>query len=113
MNKQNPFPGMNPWLEEHWPGVHSRLITYLADALANTLPEDLSALPEEGVSISAESHAEHHFRADVAVTESWKVGVPPTWVPGADLEARAAVPTICWITSSFQRSRSMRWINSG
>ena len=45
---------MNPWLEEQWPGVHSRLITYLADAIALHLPEDLNSLPEEGVNISAD-----------------------------------------------------------
>ncbi len=30
-----PFPGMDPYLEapEHWPDVHQRLITYIADAL--------------------------------------------------------------------------------
>ncbi|MCS6910180.1 MAG: DUF4058 family protein [Anaerolineales bacterium] len=29
----SPFPGMDPWLEDpaRWPGVHQRLITYLAD----------------------------------------------------------------------------------
>jgi hypothetical protein len=31
----SPFPGMDPYLEEPtlWPGVHQRLITYIADAL--------------------------------------------------------------------------------
>jgi hypothetical protein len=97
MKKANPFPGMNPWLEEHWPGVHSRLITYLADAIAIQLPDDLNALPEEGVNISADGNdGPHHLRADVAVAESWREGVPPSWSPmdGADLESRAAIPTI-------------------
>lgn len=39
MTRSNPFPGMNPWLEEHWPGVHSRLVAYLADAIAVKLPD--------------------------------------------------------------------------
>ena len=31
----SPFPGMDPYLEDTaiWPGVHDRLIIYLADAL--------------------------------------------------------------------------------
>jgi Uma2 family endonuclease len=31
----SPFPGMDPFLEEpsQWPGVHQRLITYIADAM--------------------------------------------------------------------------------
>lgn len=30
-----PFPGMDPWLEHpaHWPGVHNRLITAIADEI--------------------------------------------------------------------------------
>jgi hypothetical protein len=88
---------MNPWLEEHWPGVHSRLIAYLADAIAAKLPDDLTSLPEEGVCISADGCDDPHtFRADVAVKESWQDGVPPSWSPtdDAELEARAAIPTI-------------------
>lgn len=92
MKQRNPFPGMNPWLEDRWSGVHARLITYFSDALSPALPQDLMAAPME-----------HRFRADVAVTESWKVGVPPTWVPGADLEARAAVPTIVQIAPMTER----------
>jgi hypothetical protein len=97
VRKTNPFPGMNPWLEEHWPGVHTRLIAYLADAIAAKLPDDLSSMPEEGVSISADDCDEPHtFRADVAVKETWQDGVAPAWSPDddAELEARAAIPTI-------------------
>lgn len=88
---------MNPWLEEHWPGVHSLLISCLAMQLATKLPADLAARPEEGVSISAAGCDEPHtFRADVAVKQSWQDGVPPSWSPDddAELEARAAIPTI-------------------
>ena len=36
----NPFPGMNPYLElaAWWPSIHTRLITYLADALDKDMP---------------------------------------------------------------------------
>jgi len=97
---------MNPWLEKHWPGVHARLITYLADAIAAKLPDDLKALPEEGVSISADGCDEpHRFRADVVVKESWQEGVAPAWMPGddADLEARAAIPTIVQVAPMTER----------
>jgi hypothetical protein len=103
MKKTNPFPGMNPWLEEHWPGVHSLLISCFSMQLSSLLPDDLLARPEEGVNISAEGNSDHHFRADVAVTESWKDGVPPTWTPEADLEARAAVPTIVQVAPMVER----------
>lgn len=88
---------MNPWLEEHWPGVHSLLISCLSMQLSSKLPADLAARPEEGVSISAAGCDDPHtFRADVAVKESWQDGVPPSWSPtdDAELEARAAIPTI-------------------
>jgi len=85
VSKTNPFPGMNPWLEEHWPGVHTRLISYLADAIAVKLPDDLVSLPEEGVNISADGEkAGHDFRADVAVTETWRESVPRTRYPADD-----------------------------
>ncbi|MBI3267421.1 MAG: DUF4058 family protein [Planctomycetes bacterium] len=37
---RSPFPGMDPYLEHPslWPGVHDRLVTYFADALARQLP---------------------------------------------------------------------------
>ena len=36
----SPFPGMDPYLEHPglWPGVHQRLITYIADELNSRLP---------------------------------------------------------------------------
>jgi hypothetical protein len=105
MKKTNPFPGMNPWLEEHWPGVHSLLISAFSTQLSLHLPEDLMARPEEGVSISALGDQDHFFRADVAVTESWKDGVAPAWSPpsDADLEARAALPTIVQVAPMTER----------
>jgi hypothetical protein len=97
---------MNPWLEEHWPGVHSLLINCLAIELAGKLPPDLAARPEEGVSIAAGDLDEpHRFRADVAVTRSWREGVPPAWNPSddPDLEARAAIPVIVMTSTMTER----------
>jgi hypothetical protein len=96
---------MNPWLEEHWPGVHSLLISCMSIALAEKLPPDLAARPEEGVSISADSGDPRGFRADVAVKESWQEGESPAWNPAedAELEARAAIPTIVQIAPMTER----------
>ena len=30
----SPFPGMDPYLERYWEGVHAKLIGYIADDLA-------------------------------------------------------------------------------
>lgn len=45
----NPFPGMNPYLEQHWRSVHHRLITYAGDRLQATLPSHLRVEIEERV----------------------------------------------------------------
>ena len=40
MNYDNPFPGMNPYLEQprFWPGVHNDLIVKLLTSLGPQLP---------------------------------------------------------------------------
>lgn len=48
---KNPFPGMNPYLEDHWRDVHTRLTIYIADQLQERLPADLVARAEEKVAI--------------------------------------------------------------
>ena len=40
---KSPFPGMNPYLEQHWRDVHARLITYASDAIQAQLPPGLRA----------------------------------------------------------------------
>src|SRR5262249_26640 len=45
----SPFPGMDPYLEAHWPDVHARLIIYASDALQGVLPSELRARVEESV----------------------------------------------------------------
>lgn len=47
----NPFPGMNPYLEQRrlWESVHHRLITYIADTLQETVGERYYVSIEERV----------------------------------------------------------------
>lgn len=45
----SPFPGMDPYLEQHWGDVHHSLITYARDQLRPVLPGDLRARVEERV----------------------------------------------------------------
>ncbi|MFM2166621.1 MAG: hypothetical protein RIS79_992 [Verrucomicrobiota bacterium] len=82
MTKDNPFPGMNPFLEAFWPDVHTSLIAYIKDALAEQLPTGLKARSEEQVTLASEESPDgRQTRADVTVLESWKHGIPPTWQP--------------------------------
>jgi len=64
----NPFPGMNPYLERRWGDVHTRLISYAADALQAALPPDLRARLEERVFIESSDGPEKSFYPDVAVS---------------------------------------------
>jgi len=70
--KQNPFPGMNPWLEWHWGDVHTSLTTYARDQLQPQLPTGLRARVEEYVAVEAEDEPDYsgdHFAPDVRVIE--------------------------------------------
>lgn len=82
MNTENPFPGMNPWLETRWPGVHLRIIALMLESLGSWLPADLVADGEVRVDVSGEERAV--YRADVALLEAgdeWKRGLPANWRP--------------------------------
>jgi hypothetical protein len=81
MNRNNPFPGMNPFLERYWSDVHTSLIGYIRDALAEGLPMDLNARSAERVTLHDAIGEEQALRPDVAVIESWKQGVAPQWEP--------------------------------
>ena len=80
ISTKNPFPGMNPFLERTWPPVHSVLITFIWEEIASRLPDDLVARPEERLAID-EIEPGDSYRADVGITETWKQGASPTWLP--------------------------------
>ena len=46
---KSPFPGMDPYLEQHWLDVHHALTTYARDQLQSKLPRNLRARLEERV----------------------------------------------------------------
>ena len=79
----NPFPGMNPFIEQTWTDAHFRMIAGLLDELSAELPEELVASAEERVDVLAPSPGTPRTtRPDVAVvdiTESWKHRLPPVW----------------------------------
>ncbi len=81
MNTANPFPGMNPFLENHWPDVHHSLLGAIRDALGDSLPPDLRARAEEQITIRNPGGTRTRLRPDVGIYESWKDGVPPRWQP--------------------------------
>lgn len=68
---KNPFPGMNPWLEDYWRDVHAKLLVYACDQLNDELPAGLSARVDERLAIDAEDEPPRAYLPDVSVTESW------------------------------------------
>jgi hypothetical protein len=64
---------MNPFLEDFWSDVHTRLMVSLSNALQPILPDGLFARVEESLSIDAEKGdwRMHKFRADVLVAHQW------------------------------------------
>ena len=62
---QNPFPGMNPYLErpELWHGVHTRVIVELGNTLARQLRPEYMVRVEERMYVSAETDDEVRLQA--------------------------------------------------
>lgn len=51
---KSPFPGMDPYLEAYWLDVHTRIITYAADALNSLLPRGILARTQERIGIETD-----------------------------------------------------------
>ncbi len=65
----SPFPGMDPYLEQHWGDVHSSLVIYARNQLQKVLPKDLRARVEERVVIAGLGRPRSVF-PDVRVIET-------------------------------------------
>ncbi|HCN76782.1 MAG TPA: hypothetical protein DIT13_06260 [Verrucomicrobiales bacterium] len=106
MNK-NPFPGMNPFMEALWPDIHTALIGYIRDSIAEQLPPDLNARSEESVTLHDDLNTPpSKARADVAVTESWRQGIPPSWNPAQETDGPARTlsrPQIILVEEEVER----------
>lgn len=82
---ENPFPGMNPYLEQYWREIHQRLITYTGDVLQSSLPESLRARIEERVYLENEDVQYRHIYPDVHVVEHRPYGQADMQVPQSDV----------------------------
>lgn len=90
---QNPFPGMNPWLERFWPDIHAALLVYARDQLNAELPPDLQARVDERLAIDTEEEKPRTYVPGVAVTEPWDRPAGPV-LGEAGLGAVAAEPIV-------------------
>jgi hypothetical protein len=83
MTQKNPFPGMNPFMEQTWPDVHMALLGFIREVLGEGLPDDLQAKGEMRVTVLGGDA--NHYRPDVPALEArWKQGLPPVWSPDQD-----------------------------
>ncbi len=67
MIAMNPFPGMNPYLEQRWGDVHAGLVTYTRDLLQEFLPDDLRVRMQERVFIESAGNGGRSVYPDVHV----------------------------------------------
>jgi hypothetical protein len=74
--RENPFPGMNPFMEDYWENVHVVLLGEVQADLSDELPDDLLARAEERVEMIespgpglSDDWTRQEYRADVAVSE--------------------------------------------
>jgi hypothetical protein len=106
MSLDNPFPGMNPWLEDHWQSVHSRFLTYLGDQISDSLPEGLAALTEERVVVEnlRDGSGKRAMVPDIAVNQPWD-NVPPAGGKDAAAGGLAlAEPLVVLLDDPIERS---------
>lgn len=74
MNYDNPFPGMNPYLEQprFWPGVHNDLIAQLRTSLGPQLPPqyrmEINERFEIDVALPVDDVAPHDIIPDLSIT---------------------------------------------
>ncbi len=65
---KSPFPGIDPYLEQHWGDIHTRLMVYISDQINEQLPNDLQARVEESVCVDVEEKSRWVY-PDVKVLE--------------------------------------------
>src|ERR1700722_3941850 len=65
---QSPFPGMDPYLEQHWGDVHHNLISFAEGWLNERLPRDLRARAQERIVVALPGEDREYY-PDVRVAE--------------------------------------------
>src|SRR5688572_26419665 len=90
MPTPSPFPGMDPYLEQHWEDVHHRLVTYACDQLQDQLPRDLVARLQERVYLATPGGRGRDLHPDVRVAERARPGRRG----GTALRVKTATPVV-------------------
>lgn len=67
---KSPFPGMDPYLEQHWGDIHAGLVIYARDQIQASLPSDLRARVQERVFVESDAANTRTVYPFVRVVES-------------------------------------------
>lgn len=79
----NPFPGMDPWMEDQWGDAHASLITYARDQLRERLPSGLRARIQERVFLETAVGEGRNLYPDLRVIERVASRQPTRGSPAA------------------------------
>lgn len=66
---ENPFPGMDPWMESQWGDAHHTIITYAREQIRPRLPAGLRARVDERVFVESEGGRGRRPAPDLRVVE--------------------------------------------
>lgn len=106
----SPFPGMDPYLEDHWGDVHAALITYMRDELGKQMPSDLRVRVEEYVAVEVEDEERPGgFYPDVRVIE--RTAAAPAAVGPGVASAVVATPHVVPLDWEPPTQREIRIID--
>ena len=75
---QNPFPGMNPYLEPYWRDMHATLIVLMRQALNERLPDNLIARIEERVYVELPAAQPRGVYPDVRIIQHRRAATEPS-----------------------------------
>ena len=67
---RSPFPGLDPYVEPFWSGIHTRMIVALCDQLTGQLPEGLWADVEETVVVEVTPEERTYVKPDAAIFDA-------------------------------------------
>ena len=70
----NPFPGMNPFLEQRWGDFHTSFNVAMRDALNRGLPGDLEARVEESVTVDYDDEHRTIYPDAFIIEDSGRMG---------------------------------------
>lgn len=87
---KNPFPGMNPYMEQFWRSVHASMIIYGRDMLNEALPAGLLAVADERLYVELPDVYERTIYPDIRVARH--KAVPEYQSPERASTATAAPP---------------------